>query len=53
MVLNLQWIVTMVVALLIGKLGPRRRRAHRDDLKDFIIETLEFDDSLKPEDYLE
>jgi len=36
-----------------GDARPRRRRVHRDDLKDLRIEAPEFDRSLKPEDYLE
>jgi len=36
-----------------GDARPRRRRMHRDDLKDLRIEVPEFDGSLKPEDYLE
>jgi len=35
----------------IGYARPRRRRIHRDDLKDLRIEAPEFDGSLKPEDY--
>jgi len=32
---------------------PRRRRMHRNDIKDLKIEATEFDRSPKPEDYLE
>ena len=36
-----------------GDIKPRRKRAHRDDLKDSRIEAPKFDGSLKPEGYLE
>jgi len=36
-----------------GDVRPRRRRVHRDDLKDLRVEDPEFDRGLKPEDYLE
>jgi len=36
-----------------GDVRPRKRRVHGDDLKDLRIEAPEFDDSLKPEDFLE
>ena len=36
-----------------GDARPRRRRMHRDDLEDLKMEAPEFDESLKPEDYLE
>jgi len=36
-----------------GDVRPRRRRVHRDDLKDLKIEAPEFDGCLKPKDYLE
>ena len=36
-----------------GEARPRRRRAHRENLKDFKVEAPEFDGSMKLEDYLE
>jgi len=36
-----------------GDVRPKRRRVHRDDLKDLRIEAHKFNGSLKPEDYLE